>query len=84
VDVKTEVLIVDAMERLMHGRTTFMVAHRVTTLRECNLLLAIEEGRLAWARSDVAAAIREMTPGGAASGIAARAPQITNVGAPEE
>jgi ATP-binding cassette subfamily B protein len=74
VDIKTEKLIVDAMERLMQGRTTFMVAHRVLTLRECDLLMAIEDGRLAWIRSDVAAAIREMTTGEIASG-AERAPR---------
>jgi ATP-binding cassette subfamily B protein len=74
VDIKTEKLIVDAMERLMHGRTTFMVAHRVLTLRECDLLMAIEDGRLAWIRSDVPTAIREMTTGEIASG-AERAPR---------
>jgi ATP-binding cassette subfamily B protein len=74
VDIKTEKLIVDAMERLMQGRTTFMVAHRVLTLRECDLLMAIEDGRLAWIRSDVPTAIREMTTGEIASG-AERAPR---------
>jgi ATP-binding cassette subfamily B protein len=83
VDMKTEALIVEAMDRLMHGRTTFMVAHRVTTLKECDLLLAIDEGRLAWIRSDVTAAIREMTNGGAA-GPGGPAPQTTTVGAPRE
>jgi len=61
VDTKTEAVIVEAMERLMRGRTSFMIAHRVTTLRDCNLLLAIDQGRVASVRSDVTAAIREMT-----------------------
>src|SRR5439155_1122915 len=47
VDVRTEALIVDAMQRLMRGRTTFMIAHRLSTLADCDLQLQIEEGRIA-------------------------------------
>ncbi len=47
VDVGTEAGIMEAMERLMHGRTTFMVAHRLGTLKSCDILLQIEpDGRL--------------------------------------
>ncbi len=46
VDVQTEGAIVEAMERLMHGRTTFIIAHRPSTLRHCDLLLRMEHGRL--------------------------------------
>jgi ATP-binding cassette, subfamily B, bacterial len=46
VDVKTEAAILDAMERLMRGRTTFMIAHRLSTLDICNLRLRLELGRL--------------------------------------
>lgn len=46
VDTKTEAAIMEAMERLMHGRTTFMIAHRLSTLETCNLRLEIEDGRL--------------------------------------
>jgi ATP-binding cassette subfamily B protein len=56
VDVKTEAQIVEAMERLMRGRTTFMIAHRLTTLRGCDLLLEVRDGRLVEVRRDVAAA----------------------------
>jgi ATP-binding cassette subfamily B protein len=59
IDVKTEALIVEAMERLMRGRTTFLIAHRLSTLRDCDLLLEIRDGRLAEARRDVAAALRD-------------------------
>jgi len=59
VDMKTETTIIEAMERLMHGRTTFMIAHRLTTLKTCDLLLVIEGGRLVVARSDVSAAISD-------------------------
>jgi ATP-binding cassette subfamily B protein len=47
VDVHTERIILEAMERLMRGRTTFMIAHRLSTLEGCELLLVIERGRLA-------------------------------------
>ncbi|MGH9856807.1 MAG: ABC transporter ATP-binding protein, partial [Acidobacteriota bacterium] len=46
VDVNTEAIIMDAMERLMHGRTTFIIAHRLSTLDNCDLVLVLEEGRL--------------------------------------
>jgi ATP-binding cassette, subfamily B, bacterial len=46
VDLKTEAQIMEAMERLMRGRTAFMIAHRPATLDGCDLLLKIEDGRL--------------------------------------
>ncbi len=46
VDFKTEGKIMEAMERLMHGRTSFMIAHRLSTLDKCDLLLVIDNGRL--------------------------------------
>jgi len=46
VDVKTEAAIVDAMERLMQGRTTFIIAHRASALNHCDLILRIEHGLL--------------------------------------
>ncbi len=59
VDVRTEGVIVEAMERLMQGRTTFMIAHRLATLEGCDVLLRLEDGRLEQVRSDVARALRE-------------------------
>jgi ATP-binding cassette subfamily B protein len=44
VDTKTETAIIDAMERLMEGRTTFIVAHRLSTLENCNLRLHVDNG----------------------------------------
>jgi ABC-type cobalamin/Fe3+-siderophores transport system ATPase subunit len=44
VDQGTEAGIMAAMERLMQGRTTFMIAHRINTLRNCELLLRVEDG----------------------------------------
>ena len=46
VDVHTEALIVDAMSRLMAGRTTFMIAHRLSTLAVCDVRLHLDHGRL--------------------------------------
>jgi ATP-binding cassette subfamily B protein len=45
-DIKTEAQIMEAMERLMEGRTTFMITHRLDTLRSCNLILHLEGGEL--------------------------------------
>jgi ATP-binding cassette, subfamily B, bacterial len=45
-DIKTEGLIMEAMERLMEGRTTFMISHRLDTLNTCNVILHLEEGGL--------------------------------------
>ena len=47
VDVKTEAVIMEAMERLMSGRTSFMIAHRLSTLDACDLRLEIDDGRIA-------------------------------------
>jgi ATP-binding cassette subfamily B protein len=47
VDTKTEAAIMEAMERLMRGRTTFMIAHRLSTLTNCDVRLEVEDGRVA-------------------------------------
>jgi ATP-binding cassette, subfamily B, bacterial len=44
VDTETEAAIMEAMERLMRGRTTFMIAHRLGTLANCDARLQIEDG----------------------------------------
>lgn len=46
VDVGTEQLIIDALENLMRGRTTFMIAHRLGTLRTCDTLIRLQQGEL--------------------------------------
>jgi ATP-binding cassette subfamily B protein len=45
-DVKTEAVILDALERLMRGRTTFVIAHRLGTLDGCDMQLEIRDGTL--------------------------------------
>lgn len=47
VDVRTEAAIMEAMQRLMSGRTTFMIAHRLGTLASCDVRIEIENGQLA-------------------------------------
>jgi len=34
------------MDRLLEGRTSFVVAHRLSTVRDANLILVLEQGRL--------------------------------------
>jgi ATP-binding cassette subfamily B protein len=46
VDVGTEAVIIRAMDALMRGRTTFMIAHRLSTLQRCDVILVLEQGRL--------------------------------------
>jgi len=59
VDVQTEGVIIEAMEQLMQGRTTFMIAHRLATLEGCHVLLRLAGGRLEEVRRDVARALYE-------------------------
>jgi ATP-binding cassette subfamily B protein len=46
IDSKTEAVILDALTRLIRGRTTFVVAHRLSTVRDADLILAVEDGRV--------------------------------------
>lgn len=45
-DIGTEAQIMESIERLMEGRTTFLITHRLDTLKSCNVLLHLEKGRL--------------------------------------
>lgn len=46
VDTQTEQLIQEALDRLMEGRTTFVIAHRLATVRRADLILVMENGRI--------------------------------------
>jgi ABC-type multidrug transport system fused ATPase/permease subunit len=46
VDSKTEAVILEALDRLMVGRTTFMIAHRLSTLHHADLILVLNNGQL--------------------------------------
>jgi ATP-binding cassette, subfamily B, multidrug efflux pump len=46
VDTRTEVLIQRAMAELMRGRTTFVIAHRLSTVRNADVILMMEHGQI--------------------------------------
>jgi ATP-binding cassette subfamily B protein len=46
IDSRTEGVILDALERLMEHRTTFMVAHRLSTIAHADLVLVVDHGRI--------------------------------------
>ncbi|MGE5205925.1 MAG: ABC transporter ATP-binding protein [Chlamydiota bacterium] len=46
VDLQTEAAIMEATETLLQGRTTFMIAHRLHTLKSCDMILVLDQGRL--------------------------------------
>jgi ATP-binding cassette subfamily B protein len=46
VDVKTEAVILETMDRLMEGRTAFLITHRSSALATCDARLQLERGRL--------------------------------------
>jgi ATP-binding cassette subfamily B protein len=46
-DVETEALVMAAIERLMEGRTTFIIAHRLSTVRRCDRILVLRDGIIA-------------------------------------
>jgi len=46
VDSKTEAVILDALDRLMVGRTTFMIAHRLSTLHSTDRILVLNQGQV--------------------------------------
>lgn len=46
-DADTEARVLAGLERLMEGRTTFVIAHRLSTVRRADVILALEDGRIA-------------------------------------
>ena len=46
VDYKTEALILNALEQLLVGRTTFIIAHRLSTLAKVDKIIVLQEGRI--------------------------------------
>ncbi len=62
VDIRTEAGILEATEKLMRRRTTFMIAHRLSTLENCDLLLVLDDGRLTSISRNLAEAIEHLRP----------------------
>lgn len=46
IDTRTEVLVQDGMDKLMSGRTTFVIAHRLSTVRNSDCIMVLENGRI--------------------------------------
>ena len=46
IDTRTEKLIEQGMDKLMHGRTVFVIAHRLSTVRNANAIMVLENGRI--------------------------------------
>ena len=46
IDTRTERIVQDGMDRLMHGRTTFVIAHRLSTVRNSDCIMVLEQGRI--------------------------------------
>ena len=46
IDSRTEAMILDALDQLMIGRTTFMIAHRLSTVRHADLIVTLDRGAL--------------------------------------
>src|SRR5436853_1220852 len=59
-DVHTEAAILDTIQELMKGRTTLMIAHRASTLRNCNMILVMEDGRVNRMTAEVESVISSM------------------------
>lgn len=47
IDTETEVMITEALEKLMEGRTTIMVAHRLSTIQHADKIIVMHEGQIA-------------------------------------
>ncbi len=60
-DVHTESSILETVQRLMKGKTTIMIAHRASTLRDCNLILVLENGRVTRMTNEVEMVLSGMT-----------------------
>ena len=46
IDTRTERIVQDGMDKLMHGRATFVIAHRLSTVRNSDCIMVLEQGRI--------------------------------------
>ena len=46
IDTRTERIVQDGMDKLMNGRTTFVIAHRLSTVRNSDCIMVLEQGRI--------------------------------------
>ena len=59
-DMNAETAVLDAIQRLMKGRTTLMIAHRASALRNCNIILILEDGRVSGMTTEVGSVLSGM------------------------
>ena len=45
IDTRTEQIVQEGMDRLMHGRTVFIIAHRLSTVKKADVIMVLENGR---------------------------------------
>ena len=46
IDTRTEALVQGGMDKLMHGRTVFVIAHRLSTVQNSDAIMVLEHGRI--------------------------------------
>ena len=46
IDTRTETLVQQGMDGLMYGRTTFVIAHRLSTVKNADCIMVLEQGRI--------------------------------------
>ena len=47
IDTRTERIVQDGMDKLMHGRTTFVIAHRLSTVKDSDQIFVVNDGNIA-------------------------------------
>ncbi len=45
-DTESEILVQQAIERLMHGRTSIVIAHRLSTIQNADMIVVLEKGKI--------------------------------------
>jgi ATP-binding cassette subfamily B protein len=78
VDIHTEREIMQATEQLMRGKTAFIIAHRLSTVKECDLIMVLKEGRLAMLTPDVQKATRVVGGSGKTEGAVSMRDEATS------
>ena len=46
IDTRTEALVQDGMDKLMQGRTVFVIAHRLSTVRNSDAIMVLDHGKI--------------------------------------
>jgi ABC-type multidrug transport system fused ATPase/permease subunit len=60
-DINAETAVLDAIQRLIKGRTALIIAHRASALRNCNIILILEDGRVIEMTTEVGSVLSGMT-----------------------